>query len=107
MIVLTAGCASSLIRTTVHKDEDAYTGFGRNPGREFFINKDITDSVSLKWQNDIHGSFTNTSVVVYDSLVFVSDVSGRIYCFNFVNGDKIGQLKNDGAVFSTPYIDKF
>jgi outer membrane protein assembly factor BamB len=107
MIFLLSGCASSLIRTTVHKDEDAYTGFGRNPGREFFIDKNITDSVSLKWQNDVHGSFTNSSVVVYDSLVFVSDLSGRIYCFNIVNGDNIGQLKNSGSIFSTPCINKF
>jgi outer membrane protein assembly factor BamB len=107
MIMLTAGCATSLIRTTAHKDTNAYTGFGRNPGREFFIDKNITDSLSLKWQNDANGSFTNSSVVVYDSLVFINDLSGRIYCYNFADGKKIGQLKNEGAVFSSPYIYKF
>lgn len=107
MIMLTAGCATSLIRTTAHKDINAYTGFGENPGRQFFIDQNISDSISLKWQNDANGSFTNSSVVVYDSLVFINDLSGRIYCYNFVDGKKIGQLKNEGAVFSSPYIYKF
>ncbi len=107
LLVFTAGCASSLIRTTVHRDEDAYTSFGKNPGREFFIDRDISDSISLKWENDANGSFTNSSVVVYDSLVFVNDLSGRIFCYNFGNGDEIGQLKNAGAVFSSPFIYKY
>lgn len=106
-IILTAGCATSLIRTTAHRDTDAYTGFGRNPARQFFIDENITDSISLKWQNDANGSFSNSSVVVYDSLVFINDLSGRIYCYNFVDGKEIGQLKNEGSIFSSPYIYKF
>lgn len=105
--LLTAGCATSLIRTNAHRDDAAYTSFGRDPGRQFFVEQNITDSLVLKWQNDANGSFTNSSVVVYDSLVFINDLSGRIYCYNFVNGEKIGQLKNEGAVFSSPYVYKF
>lgn len=107
LLVFMAGCATSSIRTTAHRDDNAYTGFGKNPGREFFIDEDITDSISLKWQNDANGSFTNSSVVVHDSLVFVNDLSGRIYCYNLGDGDKIGQLKNVGAVFSSPFVYKF
>ncbi len=107
LLFLVEGCASSLIRTNAQRDNNAYTSFGKNPGRQFFTDQNISDSVSLKWQNDANGSFTNSSVVVSDSLVFVNDLSGRIFCFNFETGDKIGQLKNDGAVFSSPYIYRF
>jgi outer membrane protein assembly factor BamB len=107
IIILLAGCATSLIKTTAHRDENAYTCFGKNPAREFYDDRDITDSISLKWQNDANGSFTGSSVVIYDSLVFVNDLSGRIYCYNISTGRKIGQLKNDGAVFSSPFIYKF
>ena len=86
LILLIAGCATSLIRTAAHKDEGAYTAFGKDPGRQFFINERVTDSLSLKWQNDANGSFTNSSVLVYDSLVFVNDLSGRIFCYNFADG---------------------
>ena len=102
-----SGCATSLIKTTAHRDDNPYPSFGKNPGREFFINDNIPDSVTLKWQNDANGGFTNSSVVIYDSLVFINDLSGRIYCYNIKNGKKVGQLKNDGSVFTSPYIYKF
>lgn len=107
LTLFSAGCTASLIQTAAHKDENAYTGFGRNPAREFFTKESIKDSLSLKWENSANGGFTNSSVVVYDSLVFVNDLSGRIYCYDFSTGKKIGQLKNEGAVFSTPFIYKF
>ena len=107
IILFNAGCVTSLIRTTAHRDENAYTGFGKNPGREFVIDQNLSDSLSLKWQNSANGSFTNSSVVVYDSLVFVNDLSGRIYCYNFENGKKAGQLKNQGTIFTSPFIYKF
>jgi eukaryotic-like serine/threonine-protein kinase len=107
LILLLAGCASSLIKTTARRDENAYSGFGKTPAREFYINQNISDSISLKWQNDVNGGFDNSSVSVYDSLVFINDLSGRIYCFHIANGKQIGQLKNDGAVFTTPYVYKY
>jgi outer membrane protein assembly factor BamB len=103
-LLLFAGCSSSLIKTSVRKDDKPYPGFGRTPAREFYISRNISDSLLLKWQNDTHGSFDNSSVAIYDSLVFINDLSGRIYCFHIGNGDQIGQLKNDGAVFTTPYV---
>ncbi len=107
LLLLSAGCATSLIQTEAHRDDNAYTSFGRNPAREFYISKSITDSLSLKWENSVNGGFTNSSVVIYDSLVFVSDLSGRIYCYNMITGKKAGQLKNEGSVFSSPFIYKF
>ena len=50
--MLLGGCATSLIRTTAHRDEGAYTTFGKNPARQFYVEQNITDSLSLKWQND-------------------------------------------------------
>ncbi len=107
LILLSAGCAASHIQTNAHRDNNAYTSFGRNPAREFYINQSVTDSLSLKWENSTHGSFANSSVVIYDSLVFVSELSGRIYCYNLITGKKIGQLKNEGSIFTTPFIYKF
>lgn len=105
-ILLISGCGTSLIKTSARLDNNAYWGFGRTPAREFFIDKNISDSISLKWENSVNGGFSNSSVAVYDSLVFINDLSGRIYCFYLENGKQIGLLKNDGAVFTTPYVYK-
>ncbi len=107
LLLLSAGCAASLIKTAAHRDDNAYTGFGKNPAREFYTENSISDSLALKWENNANGGFSNSSVTVYDSLVFINDLSGRIYCYNFATGKKVGQLKNEGAVFSSPYIYKF
>ena len=106
-ILFISGCAASLIKTSVHNDTDPYSTFGRTTAREFFIDDHISDSLHLKWQNDVFGSFNNSSVVITDSLVFINDLSGRIFCFHTKDGKRIGQLKNDGAVFTSPYINKF
>jgi outer membrane protein assembly factor BamB len=76
--------------------------FGKTPSREFFIPVDVTDSLNFLWENDIYGTFPNSSVSVYDELVFVNDLSGRIFCFNINDGKEIGKIKYDGAVYSTP-----
>lgn len=107
LFLLITGCSSSIKQINVHKDLNPYSGYGRNPSREFFVNQNISDSLSLLWQNDINGGFDNSSVAIYDSLVFINDLSGRIYCFKIKNGKQVGLLKNDGAVFTTPYVYKY
>ena len=80
--------------------------FGKLPERSFYYPFTIGDSLKKIWSSEINGSFPNSSVSVYDKYVFVNDLSGRIYCFNINNGKKIGQLKNGGAVFSTPVVER-
>jgi outer membrane protein assembly factor BamB len=107
LFLLISGCAASLIKTAVHKDNNPYSTFGKTSAREFFINDPISDSLQLKWENDVNGSFDNSSVVITDSLVFINDLSGRVFCFRLNDGKRVGQIKNDGAVFTSPYIDKY
>jgi len=101
------GCSSSIIKIDVKKDNDPYTMFGRNANRDFYYNRSIGDSILKKWEADIHGSFTNSSVTVYNNFVFVNDLSGRIFCFNINSGEFAGQLKYKGPVYTTPVIDDF
>jgi hypothetical protein len=96
------GCGRSIIKVVTQLDDEPYQMFGKTPSREFFIPVEVTDSLNLLWENDIYGTFPNSSVSVYDELVFVNDLSGRIFCFNINDGKEIGKIKYDGAVYSTP-----
>jgi len=101
--VLLVGCNRSVIKYQTKLDENPYQMFGKNPSREFYVPVNISDSLILKWENDSYGSFLNSSVSVYSDLVFVNDLSGRVYCYQFDTGKEIGYVKyGSGSVFSNP-----
>jgi outer membrane protein assembly factor BamB len=77
--------------------------YGKIPSREFYSREFISDSLVLKWESEANGSFPNSSISVYDDLVFINDLSGRIFCYQIDSGKKIGSLKySSGSVYSTP-----
>jgi outer membrane protein assembly factor BamB len=103
MIFLVAGCGRSIIKYTALADEDSFQMFGKNPSREFFVPVDLSDSLVLKWESDMYGSFPYSSVSIYENLVFVNDLSGRIFCYDIETGKQVGKLKySKGSVYSTP-----
>ena len=103
ILLLVAGCARSGIKYAAKSDENPYRMFGKEPARVFYFPQNVSDSLVLKWQSDVYGGFTNSSVSAYDDLVFVNDLAGRIFCFNIETGKSIGYLKySSGSVFSTP-----
>jgi outer membrane protein assembly factor BamB len=103
ILILIGGCARSVIKYSAKLDENPYQMFGKIPSREFYIPEEISDSLVMKWENDMYGSFLNSSVSVYSDLVFINDLSGRVFCYQFDTGKEIGQVKySGGSVFSTP-----
>ena len=81
--------------------------FGRIPSREFYMPIETSDSLNIKWESEAYGSFPNSSVSVYDELVFINDLAGRIFCYRLEDGKEIGKLKySSGSVFSTPIVFK-
>ena len=102
---LIVGCSSSYIKVPVPKSENSYDMFGKTGKREFYIAQSIGDSLIKKWEAETNGSFPNSSITVYDSLVFINDLSGRVYCIGLNTGKTLGQLKNKGAVYTSPVID--
>ena len=97
------GCARSVIKYAAMLDENPYQMFGKIPSREFYLPITISDSLVLKWESDIYGSFPNSSVSIYDDLVFINDLAGRIFCYQLEDGKQIGKLKySHGSVYSTP-----
>jgi len=107
IIALMTGCSQSVIKTDSVLDNNPYNMFGRTPERSFYYPVVIGDSIKKIWDNSINGSFNNSSISYYDKYVFINDLSGRIFCFDMKTGKRIGQLKNTGAVYSTPLVDRF
>lgn len=98
------GCGKSLIKIVSKPDQDPYPMFGKTPSKNFFVPITVSDSLKLKWEADTYGSFTNSSVVVYDDHVFTSDLGGRIFVFNTNDGKKVGMLKSGETFLGTPLV---
>jgi len=102
LFLFLVGCSSSIIKVNVSKDANPYQMYGRIPQRDFKVNISATDSIMLIWDAEINGSFPGSSVTVYDSYVFINDLSGRVYCFDINSGKTLGELKLKGSVYTTP-----
>ncbi len=105
--ILLSGCTASRIQFDVKHDKNPYTMYGEVPSRNFYFPVEFSDSLIKKWEADINGNFPNSSVSIYSNLVFVNDLSGRVYCFNIDNGKDVGHLKLGSGVFTTPIINNF
>ncbi len=103
-ILIFSGCAKSIIKIMAQEDDAPVTMFAESGERNFYIPVNFSDSLNLLWENDVHGSFNNSSFIFFDSTVFVHDLSGRIHSFNIFTGKQTGVLKYKGAIFSTPII---
>jgi len=79
--------------------------FGRTPGRDFYVPAEVGDSLKKVWETDINGGLSNSSVTLYGDYIFVNDLSGWVTCINRKTGKSSGQLKNKGAVYSSPVIN--
>ena len=100
------GCASSLIKIDTLKDGNPLLQYGGTSNRNFIYKQTFTRTIAEKWEAEINGGFSNSSVTIYDSAVFINDLSGRIYCFSLATGKTLGQLRYKGSIFTTPIIQK-
>lgn len=97
---LFAGCGS-VIKVPESNLDYSHKMFGKDGARDFYYKGNFPDSLKLSWIGETHGGFTNTSITVKNGFVFVSDLSGFVFCFDFVTGKEIGQIKTKGIISSS------
>lgn len=81
--------------------------FGNSGKRNFYIKENITSTPEQIWTNETYGSFSTTSLLVYDKYLFVPDLSGRLFVFDRLNGNLIGYEKFSGEIKVSPIINSF
>ena len=106
LIAAFAGCGKSLIEITVNDDENPYPMFGKSSNRNFYVPLMVSDSIKLKWESEVYGNFSNSSITAYDEYIFTSDLGGRIYVFDINDGKRVGVLKSSDAIFTAPLLTK-
>lgn len=102
--MLLGGCGTSVIKLTTLRNVIPYSQYGKIPQREFYSDIKLDTVFTEKWETEMNGGFSNSSVLVYDEAVLVNDLSGRIYSFSILNGKKLGQIKYKGSIYAAPVI---
>jgi outer membrane protein assembly factor BamB len=99
-----AGCGSSFISIKSAIDDNSIAGLSSNPQRNFYYDRNLGDSLKLKYSFSIKGSFGATTPAIGNNYIFVPDMAGRIYSFNLETGEKAGHVSEKGAVYSSPIL---
>jgi len=106
IVGISPGCFNSSIKLDFLKNSNPYPVFGKTNQRTFYFPLSITDSIKLKYDYSVSGSFANSSVVFHNQYLFVNDLSGRVYCYNTTTGKKTGHISYKGSIFTTPLIHR-
>ncbi len=107
LVIFISACSASLIKVNVKLPQTLHPIFGKTSNRNFYYSITLPDSLKFLWRANTYGGFNNSSVVIYDSLLFIGELAGRVYSFNTNTGKQLGVIKTKGAIFSTPLITNF
>lgn len=102
--IMTFSCAQPIIIRNLVIDQPGIMQYGNNTERSFYVDKSISEFIELKWNKETHGSQSNTSVIIYDKYLFVTDLSGRLFVYDRLNGNLIGYEKFSGSINVAPVI---
>ncbi len=97
-LCLVYSCNPPLIIKNVGQITNGQMSFGKNPARTFYEDISISDSLKPKWIAETQGSYSNTSILVFNSTLVIGDQSGRLYAFNSETGKLIGYEKFNGSI---------
>ncbi|MBK7106419.1 MAG: PQQ-binding-like beta-propeller repeat protein [Ignavibacteriae bacterium] len=106
IIIFLIGCARAIQFNKYNENSEIISQYGSSPNRNFYINKKIEILKNPIWEKSTYGSYSNYPFSAYDTVLFVSDLGGRITALNLVSGKKLGEIKYKGGIEQTPIIDK-
>ena len=108
------GTRNNLIATPVIFDNKVFIGVGQDPehgeapGHFYAIDMtkagDITESGTVWHVGGEDFNRTMSSAAIKDGLLYVSDLSGFLYCFDVKTGEKVWRHDLLSAVWGSPYV---
>ncbi len=106
VILMLQSCAKDIIIPDAKYDAPAIKMFGEIPERKFFVQREIKDSLLLKWSTQINGGINTSALAVQGDFIFCSDLSGRIYAFKLSNGKEQGYLSYKNLICTSPIVNQ-
>ncbi len=97
-------CTQPLVFKYMSSNENGYYMFGKNPSRDFYEKTSIDENLQPIFTVVTNAAQSNSSIVIYKDILFVTDLSGRIYGFDRVTGKSYGYEKHLGSIPVAPVI---
>jgi outer membrane protein assembly factor BamB len=104
IFLLTLGisaCGSKIQLNHNLEDNFNWITFGKNPARNFYVEKNIGDDFQKLWEYSTSAGTHLTSVTVKDSVVFIGNLRGGVHAIDFVSGNKIGEIDVKSPIYSS------
>lgn len=92
MAIFLISCTPSKIKLTSISERVESTNF---------IN---IESLKEKWRIELSGNYVNSNITFSSSYGFISDQSGKIFCFDVSNGSVLGAVANKGVISTSPIL---
>ncbi len=106
IFILSISCSQPISFRNMVSGQTGHFMYGKVQERKFFENTSIQDSLKLIWSAETIGSQSNTSIVIYGDMLFVSALSGRIYVFERSIGKPLGFEKYSGSIPVAPILNE-
>ncbi len=103
-IITLFSCTKPIILNQTMVKKPNIKMYGSVPERNFYVNKNLSDSLKLIGELTTKGSYSNTSPVIYDNYMFVSDLSGRVTAFDISKMKEIGRESYKGETPVAPVL---
>jgi len=108
------GTRNNIISTPVFYDNKVYVGVGQDPehgeapGHLWVIDAtmkgDITDKAVVWHRGGKNFNRTMSTVAIHDGLLFVSDLSGFLYCLDAQTGEHHWTYDTFAAIWGSPFV---
>ena len=97
-------CTQPLVFKYMTQNENGYYMYGKIPERNFYENISIDENLQQIWSTETSGSQNYSSIVIYKNILFITDLSGKIYGFDRTNGKVLGYEKYPGSIPVAPVL---
>jgi outer membrane protein assembly factor BamB len=105
LLTLTGGCSYLQIKETPKVSETSWTQYGGTKERTNVSPFSVKPPLDVAWNYDAAAGFSEYSVSVADSFVFLGTLQGELHVVHLRTGKSVGSVDFDKALVGTPVID--
>jgi outer membrane protein assembly factor BamB len=105
IVFLFIGCAGIQIQKYVKPRPGDWTMYGGKCFRSNFSEKVIVPPLKPVWEYDANAAFSEYSLVIADSIIFVGNLKGELHLVGAVSGKKISKQSFNEAIVGAPVVD--
>lgn len=105
LIFIANGCSTIRVEKYIKPQPGDWTMYGGNCFRTNFSDREIIPPLKPVWEYDATAAFSEYSLVVADSVIFIGNLKGELHLVDAVNGKKISKQKFSEALSGAPIVD--